>query len=153
MTTSNRGDSRTFAIIGAGMELHRHLGGGFLEGIYQDGLAVEFTLQGIPFMTQVPFPVSYKGHRLTGNYLADFVCYDSIIVEIKATAAKSTPYEQAQMINYLKASNLEHGLLLNFGGSRLEYRRFVLSKRDETGADRTDEAAAPRCDDTQPSSA
>ena len=131
------------------MELHRYLGGGFLEGIYQDGLAVEFTLQGIPFMTQVPFPVSYKGHRLTGKYFADFVCYDSIIVEIKATAAKSTPYEQAQMINYLKASKLEHGLLLNFGGPRLEYRRFVLSNHDEPVAERADEVATPRRDDDQ----
>jgi GxxExxY protein len=127
MDTNNR-DPRTFEIIGAGMELHSTLGDGFLEVVYREGLVVEFTLRKIPFMTEVPFPITYKGHRLAGNYRPDFVCYNSVIVEVKATATKSSGFEQAQMINYLKASGLHVGVLLNFGGSRLEYRRVVLGE-------------------------
>ena len=123
------GDERTFAIIGAAMEVHRILGVGLLEALYRDGLAIEFGLRGIPFVTEVPFPVDYKGHRLRGHYRIDFVCFDAVIVEAKARATTG-PAEHAQVISYLKSSGHRVGLLLNFGAPRLEYRRFVMGRNN-----------------------
>jgi GxxExxY protein len=120
------GDERTFGIIGAAMEVHREFGGpGLLEVVYRDALKIEFRLRGIPFAAEVPFPIDYKGHRLRGHYRIDFVCFDSIVVEVKARSA-SGPAEHAQVLNYLKVSGHRVGLLLNFGAPRLEYRRFVM---------------------------
>jgi len=79
-------------------------------------------------MMEVPFPIRYKGHRLPSLYRADFVCFESIIVEIKSIATKTGLIEQAQMLKYLRTSGLQLGLLLNFGLPSLEYRRFVLSE-------------------------
>ena len=81
-------DPRTFSIIGAGMEVQRVLGPGFLENVIRGAVAVEFELRRIPFMTEVPFPVVYKGRQLPGFYRADFVCYESIIVEIKVGSSE-----------------------------------------------------------------
>jgi GxxExxY protein len=120
-------DPRTYAIIGAAMEVHSVRGSGFQETVYRDCCAIEFNIRGIPYVMEPPFPVTYKGHRVGGFYRADFLCYDEIIVEIKATNAKNTPLEHAQMLNYLAASGMTIGVLLNFGGPRLTFQRFVLS--------------------------
>ena len=120
-------DPRTFAIIGAAMEVHRVLGPGFLERVYGFALAIELRAREVPFLSQVPFPVVYKQHVLPGDYRADFMCYQSIVVELKAQSAKTGGIEHAQMINYLRASGMPLGLLVNFGTPRLDYRRFILS--------------------------
>jgi GxxExxY protein len=117
-------DPQTFAILGAAIEVHRQLGSGFLEPVYQEALAIEFHNQSVPFEREVPLPILYKGAQLTCAYKADFVAFGEIIVELKALAALSTR-EQAQLLNYLKATGLKRGLLINFGGSRIESKRMV----------------------------
>ncbi|MEX2285483.1 MAG: GxxExxY protein [Planctomycetaceae bacterium] len=117
-------DPRTHAIIGAAMEVHRVLGNGFSEPVYQRALAVEFQLRGIPFDDEVGLPIFYKGTLLDASYRADFICYGEIIVELKALTTLCGT-EEAQVINYLKATTFKVGLLLNFGKPSLEFRRFV----------------------------
>jgi GxxExxY protein len=117
-------DPQTYAIIGAAMEVHKELGCGFLEVVYQKALAREFAVNGVPFEKEVPFPISYKGQKLDCYYQADFVCYD-IIVELKALDGLNGQHD-SQLINYLKASECKRGLLINFGQRSLEYRRRIL---------------------------
>jgi GxxExxY protein len=117
-------DKKTFAIIGAAMEVHKELGGGFLEAVYQEALEREFTYQEIPYKSQPPVRIKYKGEPLKKKYEPDFICYDKVIVEIKAMD-KLSSNEHAQIINYLKASELKVGLLINFGSKSLEHKRFV----------------------------
>lgn len=126
-------DPRTYAIIGAAMEVHRHLGPGFLESVYQEALAVEMTSRQIPFRREVPLDVHYKAVALTCRFKADFVCYDAILVELKALD-RITGTEESQLLNYLKATSAEVGVLLNFGEASLATRRFVPhdSWRDRT---------------------
>ncbi len=119
-------DPRTDAIIGAAIEVHRHLGHGFLEAVYQDALPIELNARAVPYRPQVELPIFYKGRSLRPFYRADFVCFEDVIVEIKALRAL-TGCEEAQIINYLKASGLTTGLLLNFGSPRLEHKRFIYS--------------------------
>jgi GxxExxY protein len=121
-------DPQTYAIIGAAMEVHRQLGCGFLEAVYQESLALELGLRQIPFQREVELPVFYKGQRLSTCYRADFIGYDAVVVELKALA-KLGGVEEAQIINYLKATGLPTGLLINFGATSLEYKRFVFSKK------------------------
>ena len=121
---SEQKDQRTFAIIGAAMEVHRQLGCGFLEAVYQEALTLELDARGIPSRRQVELPISYKGQKLNTSYRTDFICYDSVIVELKALS-KISGTEESQILNYLKASGCETGLLLNFGTRSLEYKRFI----------------------------
>lgn len=126
-TKNEKRDPRTYAIIGAAMEVHRELGCGFLESVYQEALAVELSARGVPFEREVELPITYKGRRLATSYRADFVCFNSVIVELKANSTL-TGVEEAQILNYLKATKHEVGLILNFGTESLQYRRFVFSK-------------------------
>jgi GxxExxY protein len=126
MTGDDGNDPETYAVIGAAMEVHRQLGSGFLEIVYQEALEVEFQERSIPFEREVELPVVYKGRRLECSYRADFLCYGSVVVELKALA-EVTPREHSQVINYLKATRLSRGLLLNFGAPRLEYKRIILT--------------------------
>lgn len=109
------------------MEAHRELGCGFLEGAYQEALAVELAKRGIPFEREVVLPLRYKGVLLKTAYRVDFLCFGCVPVELKALDRLSG-IEEAQLINYLKAGGFEIGLLLNFGGRSLEHRRKVFSK-------------------------
>jgi GxxExxY protein len=119
-------DPRTFAIIGAAMEVHTVLGCGFLEAVYQESMALELTSRAIPFIPQLELPVSYKGTVLKASYKPDFICYDEVVVELKALAAIGG-VEEAQILNYLKVTGYRTGLLLNFGTRSLQYKRFVMS--------------------------
>ncbi len=117
-------DKRTYAIIGAAIEVHKELGSGFLEAVYQEALEMEFAYQEIPYKSQPPVRIEYKGKPLKKKYEPDFICYDDVIVEIKAMD-KLSSNEHAQIINYLKASRMKVGLLINFGAKSLEHKRFV----------------------------
>ncbi len=117
-------DQRTYQIIGAAIEVHKELGNGFLEAVYQEALEKEFTYQEIPFKSQPLVRIEYKGKPLKKTYEPDFICFDEVIVEIKAMD-KLSGVEHAQTINYLKATSLKVGLLINFGNKSLEHKRFV----------------------------
>jgi GxxExxY protein len=119
-------DSQTYAIIGAAMAVHTELGCGFLESVYRASLTVELESRRIPHRVEVPFPIVYKGQPLALTYRADLVCFDEVVVEVKALG-RVGPVEQAQAINYLKASRLGRCLILNFGTRSLEWRRVVLA--------------------------
>ena len=119
-------DPRSHAIIGAAMEVHRELGSGFLEAVYQCALALEFQDRQIPFQTEVALPVCYKGKLLTCGYRADFICFEDFLIETKAIA-ELTRVDDAQLINELKATRLQRGLLLNFGAPSLQFKRLILS--------------------------
>ncbi len=115
----------TYKIIGACMEVHNELGCGFLESVYQESLALELELQNIPFVKEKTIEINYKGHKLKKFYKADFICYNNVIVELKALSNLTTEHE-SQIINYLKATEVKVGLLINFGQKSLEYKRFIL---------------------------
>jgi GxxExxY protein len=119
-------DPRTFALIGAAMEVHRQLGCGFAEPVYQEALDIELTARGIPFSREVELPVHYKGRTLRTAYRADYVAYGCVVVELKALAGIGG-IEEAQVLNYLKATGFQLGLLLNVGAKSLQYKRVVLS--------------------------
>ena len=111
------------------MEVHKELGHGFLEAVYQEALGREFDLQRIPFAAQPVIRIFYKGQVMDKTYQPDFLCYGEVIVEIKAISVLSGS-EEAQVINYLKATGLKVGLLLNFGARSLEYKRLVYNLRE-----------------------
>ena len=116
--------SEVFVIINAAMEGHRELGHGFLEAVYQEALELEFKERKIQYKREKPLNIFYKGQQLNKEYSADFVCYDKIIVELKALTELNSIHE-SQLINYLKATRLRVGLLINFGASSLEFKRLV----------------------------
>jgi GxxExxY protein len=107
------------------MEVHSLLGCGFHEPVYQEALAREFALRGIPYRREVELAITYKGEPLDVTYKPDFICYESVIVELKALD-KVTGKEEARVINYLKATGVERALLFNFGTIHLEYHRLIL---------------------------
>lgn len=111
------------------MEVHKHLGHGFLEAVYQEALALEFVARGIPFHREVTIPVKYKNHPLQCGYRADFICFETIVLELKAISQLSGA-DEAQTINALKATGLNRALLINFGASSLDYKRFVFNLRE-----------------------
>jgi GxxExxY protein len=113
----------TEKVIGAAMEVHKQLGSGFLEKIYETALGMELAERGVTAVAQAQIPVRYK-EKLVGVYLADLLVEDGLIVEIKAMR-NLAPEHEAQIIHYLKATGKKVGLLLNFGRSRLQFRRFV----------------------------
>jgi GxxExxY protein len=119
-------EDKTYKIIGAAIEVHKNLGMGFLEAVYQEALEKEFILQGIPYQREASFLIYYKNELLNKTYIADFVCYNNIIVELKAVQ-KLTGEHQSQVMNYLKASKMEIGLLFNFGSKSLEHKRIILT--------------------------
>jgi GxxExxY protein len=124
LTVPQVDDPRTYAIIGAALEVHRVLGTGFLEIFYKDALEIEFTTRGVPFGRELPCDVIYKGRQLRREYRVDFICYDAIVIEVKARSTTG-PADHAQVISYLASTKLQVGLLINFGAAKLEYRRFV----------------------------
>lgn len=115
----------TFAIIGACMEVHNELGCGFLEAVYQEALSLVFSEKGIPFVREKVMDIHFKGKVLDKKYIADFVCFDKVIVELKATEGLCDQ-NFAQVLNALKATHLKIGLLINFGTTKLQYKRIIL---------------------------
>ncbi len=127
-------DDESFKVIGAAMEVHRELGPGFLEHVYHEALEFEFTERNIPYKHEVDLPIWYKGRLLRKTYRVDFVCYDSLLVEIKALSQIGN-IETSKVINYLKATNFDRALLVNFGAASLQYKRKVNKwKRSEKSA-------------------
>src|SRR5438552_6767751 len=117
-----------YAIVGAAMEVHKDKGCGFLEPVYQECLEIELAERSIPATPQTQVPIFYRGRKLRTTYVADFIAFGKIIVELKALD-KLTSREEAQVINYLKASGLEVAVLINFGAPSLEWKRIILTSR------------------------
>lgn len=107
------------------MEVHKTLGPGFLEPVYQEALTIELFEANIPFIKEKMLEVRYKERLLNKKYVADFVCFDEIIVELKAMESLC-PEHIAQVLNYLKATEKKLGLLINFGSKSLQYKRVIL---------------------------
>ena len=114
----------SFKIIGACMKVHRSLGAGFLEAVYEEALEKEFLIQNIPFKRQLKLELYYENVKLNKYYRADFLCYDSIVLEIKAVNHIPDTF-YAQLKNYLRCSNMELGVLINFGTPSLTYKRII----------------------------
>jgi len=118
-------EQESYKILGACFEVYNTMGCGFLEAVYQECLEIELELQQIPFKSKAELSLSYKERELKQKYVPDLICYDKIIVELKAVS-KIIGEHQAQLINYLNASGKNLGLLINFGFfPKLEYKRFV----------------------------
>jgi len=116
----------SFEIMGACFEVYKEKGNGFLESVYQECLEIEFAGRKIPFKIQPELSLTYKGHLLKSKFKPDFICYDKIVVELKAVTALSNEH-RAQVQNYLRATGMKLGLLVNFGHyPKLEYERIVL---------------------------
>jgi GxxExxY protein len=114
-----------YQIIGAAMEVYNQLGNGFLEAVYQDALVLELRLRKIAFQEQTPLELTYKGQTLRHTYVPDLIVFDKIVVELKAISILG-PNEEAQLLNYLKATGMRLGLLINFGAQRrLEWKRMI----------------------------
>jgi GxxExxY protein len=119
----------SYKIIGACFEVHREKGCGFLESVYQECLEIELRLRGVPFVTQRPLALEYKGTPLQATYKPDFICYDKIVLELKAVT-ELTDEHRAQVQNYLKATGLKLGLLVNFGHYPMaQVERIVAERR------------------------
>lgn len=111
-------------IIASAFAVHNELGKGFLEAVYQEALAIEFSEKNIPFLKEEKINVFYKNQKLTKYYLADFVCYNEILIEIKALDAISSD-NISQMLNYIKATGFDLGLIINFGASKVQIKRII----------------------------
>lgn len=121
--------NEVYAIVGAAIEVSNKLGSGFLEAVYQEALYLELTSRGIPTKQQVPVKINYKGKILQKKYIADFLYYDQILVEIKAIKS-ITVIEEAQILNYLNATGYTLGLIINFGNPKLDWERYIVTQRD-----------------------
>jgi GxxExxY protein len=121
-------DARTHAVIGAAMRVHTDMGNGYLENIYHDALEVEFQGRCIPFRREAALRVQYRGRPLGHPYFADFICFEDILVEIKAQRDLGEA-DLNQVVHYLKGTGLKTGLLLNFGERRLQFQRFIYDER------------------------
>ena len=117
--------AESHAVIGAAIEVHKTLGCGFLEAVYQDALGIQFQINKIPFEKEKHLSITYKDRVLDKFYVADFLCYDRIIVECKAVKTL-TPEHLSQVLNYLHATGFKLGLLINFGSMKIEIKRVVL---------------------------
>lgn len=118
-------NDETYEIIGICMEVHRNLGSGLLEIIYKDAIEIELKAKNIPFEREKEFPIEYKGQILPHRFYADFVVNGNIILEIKSVKEFSKEH-LAQLLNYMKISRSELGLLFNFYPSSLQYKRYIL---------------------------
>jgi GxxExxY protein len=119
-------DPDGYALIGACYEVHKIMGNGYLEDVYQESLELELSERGIPFVAQPKLPISYKGRMLRKTYEADLVVFDKIVVELKAVKTL-LPEHEAQLLNYLKATGRKIGYLVNFGAfPKLDWRRRIL---------------------------
>lgn len=115
----------SYRLLGACFEVYKDKGCGFLEAVYQECLGIEFEIQGIPFVPQAKLALSYKGRPLEQTYKPDFICYDRIIIELKAASALDDAH-RSQVHHYLKSTGLRLGLLVNFGHyPKLEYERII----------------------------
>ncbi len=119
-------DPETYAIIGAGMAVHCRLGSGFLEPVYHESLGIELEILGIPNQSEPPLTIRYRDRVLEKKYQPDYICYETVIVELKALS-QLTEKHVSQVLNYLKCTGLTRGLFLNFGGDSLEYRHIVFN--------------------------
>ena len=120
-------EKEVYAITGAAMAVYNNLGVGFLEAVYQEAFEIELRKRNIPFESQKSLKIYYQGQELSKTYVADLICYGEIIVELKAISALSKT-EEAQLINYLKASGKQVGLLINYGNERkLEWKRYIFT--------------------------
>lgn len=120
----------TRAVIGAAMEVHSNLGPGFLESVYEAAMTIEFNLRNVSYERQKAIPVMYKGEKAK-DFICDFLVGKKVMVELKALKA-ITGIEEAQILNYLKATGLEVGLIINFGEQSLKYKRMVLQGQKAT---------------------
>ena len=118
-------EKESYNIIGCCFRVHQELGDGFLEPVYQEALAIELEQQKIPFEQEKGLKLFYKNVPMQKKYFTDFICYDSIILEIKALTNLS-PSHESQLINYLKATKLKLGILINFGETSLKYKRIII---------------------------
>jgi len=114
----------TFDIIGVAMEVHNELGPGFLEAVYQEAFEIELINQNIPYEREKVLIIFYKKEKLKREFTADFFCFGKIIVELKALSSLDGNHE-AQLLNYITATNTKVGLLINFGAKSLEYKRMI----------------------------
>ena len=136
MDIKRKRDPETYAVIGAAMAVHRELGASFLEAVYHEAMVMEMSDRNIPFLHEVDLPIFYKNQPMKKVYRTDFVCFDNIIVELKALTEVGGR-EKAQVINYLRASNYDRGLLINFGSNSLNYVRLFNSKKKSFNSDKS----------------
>jgi len=124
-------EEEVYKIIGAAIEVHKEFGSGFLESVYEEAMILESQKRQIPHETQVKIPIYYKKQKLNKEFITDYIGFGKIIAEFKCIP-KLTKIEEAQIINYLKATGIKVGLLINFGShGRLEWRRFIKTEKEE----------------------
>ena len=114
-----------FQIVGAAMNVHRYFGPGFTEKVYQEALEAEFQKQGIPYMREIPIRAKYHDIELKADFIPDFICYNDIVVELKAVK-ELDDIHRSQAINYRKVAKIKLSLLINFGEASLRYERYVI---------------------------
>ncbi len=117
--------NESYFVIGLCMDVHNELGKGFSEAVYSDALEIELKTNGVPFKKEVKFDIIYKGKKLKHHYFADFIVDDKIILELKAVEKISSSHVK-QTLNYLAASKLKLGIIVNFGEDQLTYKRVLL---------------------------